>query len=77
MDSLEFRKFLTEYGITYEEYRNMTDEKQKEIEKRFKTQNAANNFKIAGQGIQGCGCILVLLPILAILLFFIFSVITG
>lgn len=77
MDNLEFRKFLTEHGITYEEYLNMTEEKQKEIEKRFKTQNTANNFKVAGQGIQGCGCILILLPILLILLYFIFSIITG
>lgn len=76
VDSLNFRKWLKEYGYTYEEYVNLEDEKKKEIEKRFKTENTGNAFKSFGQGLQGCGCILMLIPVLAILIFIIYTAIT-
>ena len=77
MNDLEFRKFLTEYGLTYEEYENMTEDKKKELKKKYKLQNTSNNFKIAGDGMKGCGCILMLLPIAAILIYFIISILTS
>lgn len=71
MDTLEFRKFLTEYGYTYDQYQELEQKEKDKIRKKFKTQNVSNKMGDVGKGIQGCGCVLILLPILAILIYFI------
>lgn len=75
--NLDFRKKLTEYGVTIEEYNNMTEEQKAEINRKINAELKANKFKTIGEGVQGCGCILMLLPILGILLLFIWILITS
>lgn len=75
MDNLEFRKFLTTYGISYEEYKQLTEEEKQELIKKFKTETKASNLEGIGKGLQGLGCLIILVPILIILIYFIFSVI--
>lgn len=79
---LDFRKYLTTFGITYEEYERMTEDKKQELINRFnqeqkvaKINKKAEGFKTAGEGIQGCGCIIILIPIAIALLWFIKSLI--
>lgn len=77
---LDFRKYLTTFGITYEEYERMTEDKKQELIKRFngeqkiiKINQKAEGFKAVGEGLQGCGCIIILIPIVIVLLWFIKS----
>ena len=82
MDNLEFRKFLIVYGISYEEYQGMTKEKQQELVNRFKKEEKerasevkTDNLKKVGSGLQGLGCLIILIPILLLFLYFIISMI--
>lgn len=77
MDDLEFRKFLTTYGISYEEYEGMADKKKQELIDKFNREMKSDNLNKIGQGLQGLGCLIMLIPILLILLFFLFSFIRG
>lgn len=84
MDNLDFRKFLTEYGLSYEEYETMTEEEKQQLVDRFKKGKQINaraekaeNLKKIGAGIQGCGCLIMLIPVLLILLFILFTFIKG
>lgn len=74
---LEFRKFLTSYGITYEEYMDMEDEKKKELIDEFNKEQRTVGLQKLGEGMQGCGCSLMLLPVVIFLLFFIYLIITS
>lgn len=71
MDDLDFRKYLTEHGITKEEFEGMTQDKKKEIETRFKFENRGKKMQSAGKAMQNTGCSLMLLPLLLIFLFII------
>lgn len=42
-----------------------------------KTEKVGKNLEEIGKGIQGCGCIIILLPILAILLWFIWGLLKS
>lgn len=75
MDNMDFRKWLTEYGYTYEEYQQMGEEEKKKIDKRFKTESKAGTLTAMANGAQGCGCLLILLPVFAILMFLLFNMI--
>lgn len=82
MDNLEFRKFITAYGVSYDEYKNMEHEQKleltnkfKENEKEIKRSEKADNLQSVGKGLQGLGCLIILLPILIAFLYFIFSMI--
>ena len=77
MDDLDFRKWLKEYGYTYEGYQDLAEEHKRKIESRFKFEHAGNRLKDLGDGLKGCGCVIMLLPILAALLFFIWNIIKA
>lgn len=84
MSDLEFRKFLTTYGISFEEYQNMSDEQKQELitkyegEQRFNNQQeTANTIQNIGDGIKSCGCIIVLIPVLILFVIILWSIITG
>lgn len=77
MDNLEFRKFLTEYGISNEEYENMTDEEKQKLTDKFKQKEKANNLNKIGNGFKGCGCLIMMIPLLILLLYVLFSFIKG
>lgn len=76
MDNLEFRKFLTDHGIAKEEYESMTEEEQQEIKKKYNKESTADGLNKIGKGFQGCGCLLLLIPILIGLIYLIVSMIT-
>lgn len=75
MDNLEFRKFLTTYGISYEEYEGMAETQKEELVKKFKEETRTSNLENIGKGLQGLGCLIILIPVLIIMIYFIFSVI--
>lgn len=77
MDNLEFRKFITTYGISYEEYEKMEDSEKEEIISKFESETKTDNMDKLGKGLQGCGCLIILIPILLGLLFFLFSLIKN
>ena len=84
MNELDFRKYLTTYGINYEEYQGMTEEKKKELIDRFnketqqqKVQSKSDGIKSAGEAVKSIGCLIMLVPIVLVLLSFIWAVITG
>lgn len=84
MDSLEFRKFITEYGYTYQEYEKLNEEDQEKLKNEFeikqknlKTQEKQESIKSVGEGIQGCGCILMLIPVAIVFLVIVWAIITG
>lgn len=77
MDNLEFRKFLTTYGIGHEEYKNMDKDQQQKLLDKFKSETKTNNIGKVGEGLQGCGCLITLVPILLILLYFLFIIIKS
>lgn len=76
MDNMDFRKWLTSYGYTYEQYQEMDEAEKKKVEKRFKAENTGENFKKVGDGLKGLGCLIILIPIAAVLLFIIFNILT-
>lgn len=73
MDNLDFRKFLTTYGISYEEYQEMAEEKKQELISKFKREVKTKTLDDVGKGLQGCGCLLILIPIILISLYFMYS----
>ena len=73
MDNLEFRKFLTTYGMDYAEYQQLDETKKQELLKKFKSETKSDNLSKIGKGIQGIGCLIMLIPILIILLYLLFS----
>lgn len=73
MDNLEFRKFLTTYGMNYEEYQRLEESKKQELLSKFKSETKSDNLSKIGKGIQGIGCLIMLIPILIILLYLLFS----
>jgi hypothetical protein len=77
MDNLEFRKFLTSYGISYEEYKRLEDPEKQELLKKFKSETKSDNLSKIGKGMQGLGCLIMLIPILLILLFLLFAFIKN
>jgi hypothetical protein len=77
MDDLEFRKFLTLYGISYEEFEGMDNEEKQKLVNKFKAETKTNNLESIGKGLQGLGCLIILVPILLILLYFMFSIIKS
>lgn len=77
MDNLEFGKFLATYGINYEEYQRLEESKKQELLNKFKLETKSDNLSKIGKGIQGCGCLIMLVPILLILLYFLFSFIRN
>ena len=83
MADLEFRKFLTTYGVSNKEYESLPEEQKQELINKYNqehkaaiTQGKADTLKNVGAGMQGCGCSMMLIPILAILLIIIFIIIT-
>ncbi|WP_130806507.1 hypothetical protein [Senegalia massiliensis] len=72
MDDLDFRKKLTEYGISKEEYEAMTEEEKSKIDKKIKTELKSDNIKKVGKGIQGVGCLMILIPIAIVMIAAIF-----
>jgi hypothetical protein len=77
MKNLEFRKFLTTYGIGYEEYEGMEEAQKEELIRKFKSETKSDNLSKIGKGIQGLGCLIILIPILLILLLLLFSFIKN
>lgn len=82
MEDLDFRRFLTTYGVSYEEYKNMNIEQQQELIHRFdmlikaeKQDQVTSGISSCGQALQGCGCSIMLLPVVVVLLFIAFSLI--
>ena len=80
-DNLDFRKFLTTYGISFEEYQKMGVEQQSELLGRFNAEmqkvrqiQTSEGIASCGQALEGCGCSLMMLPIVIVLLFIAFSV---
>lgn len=77
--NLEFRKFLTTYGISHEEYESMEDNKKQELINKFnqemkqqRTQGISKGMQDIGKGCQGIGCALILLPAVIFLLLMVF-----
>lgn len=77
MDNLEFRKFLTTYGIRYDEYKDMDKEERQKLLDTFKSETKTDNIGKIGQGLQGCGCLIMLIPILLVLLYFLFEIVKS
>lgn len=77
MDNLEFRKFLTTYGMNYEEYQRLEESKKQELLSKFKSETKSDNLSKIGKGMQGLGCLIMLIPILLILLFLLFAFIKN
>ena len=76
-ENMSFRKYLQEHGVSYEEFETMSEVKQQEILKAFKIQNRGNNIQDIGEAMQGCGCMIILIPIAIVLIMFIWGVITS
>ncbi len=81
IENLEFRKFLTTYGISYEEYQSMSIDQQTELLGTFnaethmvKQNETVDGIATCGQALEGCGCSIMLLPIIIVLLFIAFSI---
>lgn len=74
---LDFRRKLTEYGISVEEYNNMTEREKADIDNRINAE--LNHMKRAAvaSGLQGLGCSIMLIPILIIFLIIIWALITS
>lgn len=77
MDNLEFRKFLTTYGISYKEFERMSEKEKQELITKFKSETRSDNLKKVGAGLQGLGCLIILVPVLLILLYFLFSMVKS
>lgn len=77
MENMEFRKFLTEYSISIEEYENMADEEKQKLLNKFNHKEKTENLNKIGDGIKGCGCLIMLVPILLILLLLLFTFIKS
>lgn len=82
MDNLDFRKYLTTYGISLEEYEKMEDIQKKKLIDKFNIENKektraekADSLDKFGKGLQGCGCLIILIPILIVLIYFIITMI--
>ena len=75
MSDLEFRKFLTTYGINYEEYKNLSDSEKEELKKKYTSENKGNILKGIGKGCQGVGCLIMLVPLLIFFVYLLFSMI--
>ncbi len=74
---LEFRKYLTNYGISLEEYKNMDETQKKELINKFEKETRQDSLGKVGKGLQGAGCLIILVPILLILLIFFFALIKS
>jgi hypothetical protein len=77
VDNLEFRKFLTTYGMDYAEYQQLDETKKQELLSKFKSETKSDNLSKIGKGMQGLGCLIMLIPILLILLFLLFAFIKN
>ena len=77
MDDLDFRKWLTERGITKEEYDGKNEEEQKGIEKQYKLEHRGKSIQSFGEGMQGCGCAIMGVIILAVIIYFIYLVVAS
>ena len=77
MDNLEFRKFLTTYGISYEEYQQLDEAERQKLLNKFKAETKSDTFNKIGKGLQGIGCLIMLIPILLILLALLFFMIKS
>lgn len=66
--NLELRKFLMEYGISKEEFGNMTEDEKRQLYEQFKKKNRIEGLNKLGKGLQGLGCLIMLLPLLIIFL---------
>lgn len=77
MENLEFRKFLNNYMISYEEYEGMEEMQKQELIKKFKAETKSDRLENISKTFKGCGCLIILVPILLILLYFMFSFIKS
>jgi len=77
MDNLEFRKFLTTYGISYEEYQQLDEAERQKLLNKFKAETKSYTFNKIGKGLQGIGCLIMLIPIRLILLVLLFFMIKS
>jgi len=77
MDNLKFRKFLTEHGISKEEFHDMTDSEKKEIISQFKAREKAEKLFKIGKRLQGVGALMMLLPVLIILIIVLYAFISS
>lgn len=82
MNNLDFRKFLTGYGISYKEYEGMSNDQKQELidnfnkeEKERINKEKSDNLQSVGKGLQGLGCLIILIPTLIVFLYFVFSMI--
>jgi hypothetical protein len=80
MENLEFRKYLTTYGISVEEHEGMPEEKKQELINGFnqtvkaeKAQRTGENIKTVGETIKGIGCLMMMVPLLIVCVIIIFS----
>ena len=53
----------------------LTEKERKVKATSKKLDTASKSFKTLGEGMQGCGCVIMLLPIFILLLYFVFSLI--
>jgi len=72
---LEFRKKLTTYGISAEEYEAMDKKEKDKIDKKIKVELRAEKTAAVGKGISSIGCMIMLIPIAIILVIFIWNLI--
>ena len=70
---LEFRKKLTTYGISAEEYENMDSVEKAKIDKKLKAEIKGESITKVGEGIKAVGCLIILIPIMIGLIIFIVS----
>ena len=77
LDDLDFRKWLTERGITKEEFEEKSEEEQKGIEKQYKLEHRGKSIQSFGDGVQGCGCAIMGVIILAVITYFIYLVVAS
>lgn len=71
---LEFRKKLTTYGITQEEYEAMDPKEKDKINKQINRELKSDKTAAVGKSLSSIGCLLMLIPIAIIIIMFIWSI---
>ena len=71
MDNLEFRKFLQGYGISEQEFEGMPDDKKQELIKKYNLSVTTGRIDNITGIMQDTGCIIGLLIVIAVIIFFI------
>lgn len=74
VDKLEFKKYLTTYGITFDEYKAMNEKEKLKLMEKYLAQQRQETYKGLADLFKGIGCLAILIPIVAIWLGIMFNI---